>query len=95
MPELTAKQIKKIQEEAAVASAKNMAERKKNIEKARQETEDRNSQFFMREGATWTKQEVKKAGVHSRGVRTRAGDGLPRGPRGGRFDSGKGLERMR
>lgn len=85
-------ETKKFREEVSDDVNKQKAE----IEKAKKERE---GYFRLKDltesGSSFTKEDKNQAGSHNRSGRTPAGDGLPKGPRGGRFNGGKGLERLR
>ena len=71
-------------------------ERKKEVEKARkQRSEDWRLQQLTDEASSFTSQDKRQTVEHVSGRKTRVGDQLQRGPRGGRFSGGKGLERLR
>jgi len=93
--EFSPKAVKAAKRESEIFSHKE-EERKKEVARAtKQRQEDWQRQQLINEASSFTNQDKKQTVTHNRGKKTPAGDSLPHGPRGGRYDSGKGLAKLR
>ena len=55
----------------------------------------REAREIVEDASSFTNKDRRQTVEHNRGRRTSAGDGLPHGPRGGRYGGGKGFDRLR
>jgi len=95
MLEFSPKEIKRAERESIAPFNKEQS-RKIDVKKTREEKQKTNeTNRIFNEGATFTGKDKKQTSDHIRGASTPAGDSLEHGPRGGRFNSGKGFTKLR
>jgi hypothetical protein len=89
-------QLDKFKKDVA-KSVPTITEREQHKKEIQEEKKEKYEQFkreeLMKETASFS--DSAHIAEHVRGVKTRSGDGLPKGPRGGSFGGGKGLKKIR